>query len=336
MTPWRECGGRQKKRERPLGAAIGLGLAATLGVALLIFVIEMLLPHSTVRTFVDLSLHAPSATLPLGSLYQDLKEGVDTQEALFVTPFSLFCGGLVLGRFAPRYAPLRRVLTAGAGMALGILVVSLAFSWEQAISHTKALAQEGGWVAGLSAPLEYLAASNALGLALDCGLRGSSLAGPASARPEIRARQSSNRKCPVAGMAGRQEINRPQARNSIIPDDQTKKKGQSLAIDFDAPIAQDQSLKQPAQQRRKPDPGHCVRAAHGVADRMQRPPRKPRPQKAQQQDSSDADQRRADPPAVQRQGIVQPALQLLKPVMPLACPPSVHGGVVRPEMVVDA
>ena len=155
---------KAKKRERPLGAAIGLGLTATLGVGILILIVQLLLPHSTLRTFFDLSLHASSATLPLDPLYQDLKEGVNKQEALFATPFSLLCGGLVLGRFAPHYAPYRRVLIAGAAMAFGIVAVSLAFAWTDAVYTTRRLAQEGGWVAGLSAPLEYVLRQTLWGL----------------------------------------------------------------------------------------------------------------------------------------------------------------------------
>ena len=75
----------------------------------------------------------------------------------FATPFSLLCGGLVLGRCAPRYAPLRRVLWAAGLMAFGILAVSLAFLWVDSIYTTNLLNRhEGGYISHPSAPFGYL------------------------------------------------------------------------------------------------------------------------------------------------------------------------------------
>jgi MFS family permease len=144
-------------RERPLGTAIGWGVAATLGMALLIFAVLMAMPGSAVHNFFDLCLHNPSATLPFSQLYQDWSAKIQVEEALLVTPLSLLCGGLTLGRLAPRYASRRRVLLSGAMMAFGILVLCLAFDWVNAVHETNLLADsQGGMVARLSAPVSYI------------------------------------------------------------------------------------------------------------------------------------------------------------------------------------
>lgn len=149
--------GRAKRRERPLGAAIGSGLAVTLGVALAILIVQLLLPHSFMRQYYDLLRHSPSATLPFSALYQQLSEETAWEEALFATPFSLLCGGLVLGRCAPRYSPRRRVLISGGVMAFGILVVSLTFLWVDNIYTTNLLnSHEGGYISHSTAPLAYV------------------------------------------------------------------------------------------------------------------------------------------------------------------------------------
>ena len=149
--------GRAKRRERPLGAAIGLGLAVTLGVALAILIVQLLFPHSFMRQYYDLLLHSPSATLPFSTLYQKLSEETAWEEALFATPFSLLCGGLVLGRCAPFYSPRRRVLISGAVMAFGILVVSLTFLWADNIYTTNLLnSHEGGSISHSTAPFAYV------------------------------------------------------------------------------------------------------------------------------------------------------------------------------------
>lgn len=157
--------GRAKRRERPLGAAVGLALAAIFAVGLVLLVAQLLWPGSTVRNFFLLSLHASSATLPLDPLYQQYKESLNRQEALFDSPLSFGCGGLVLGLLAPRYATRRRVLITSALMALGLLVVLLGFTWIDALHNVNALADnEGGRVARLGAPLDYVLRQTLWGL----------------------------------------------------------------------------------------------------------------------------------------------------------------------------
>lgn len=149
--------GRAKNRERPLGAAVGLALAAILAVGLVLLVVQLLMPGSTVRNFSLMSIHTSSATLPLDPLYQEYKEAIGRQEVLFDSPLAFGCGGLVLGLLAPRYAARRRVLLTSALMALGLLAVLLGFTWAYALYNVNALASnEGGQVARLGAPLDYV------------------------------------------------------------------------------------------------------------------------------------------------------------------------------------
>ena len=165
MARTRAARGKAKRRERPLGTAVSLGLAATMGVGLVILVVQLLFPHSFLRQYYDLLRHSPSASLPFSALYQQLSEEAAREEALFATPFSLLCGGLVLGRNAPRYAPRRRVLVSAALMAFGILAVSLTFLWVDNVYTTKLLNQhEGGLVSHPSAPLGYLLRQGLWGL----------------------------------------------------------------------------------------------------------------------------------------------------------------------------
>ena len=148
---------KAKRRERPLGAAICAGLAVTLGVVLVILVVQLLIPDSFMRQYYELLRHSPSATLPFNPLYQQLSEQTAREEALFATPFSLLCGGLTVGLLAPRYSPKQRVLVAAGLMALGILAVSLSFLWVDSISTTNIInAHEGGHISHPTAPLGYL------------------------------------------------------------------------------------------------------------------------------------------------------------------------------------
>jgi hypothetical protein len=147
---------KAKRRQRPLGAAIGAGLAVTMGVGMLILIVELLIPDSAVSNLFRLS-HLPSATLAASPLFQQWKEAVNRQESLFDTPLSLLCGGLTLGWFAPRYATRRRVLVSAASMAFGILAVLLTFTWADNLYLTGTLnAHEGAWITRAIAPLGYV------------------------------------------------------------------------------------------------------------------------------------------------------------------------------------
>ena len=149
--------GRAKRRERPLGVAVGLGLATVLGVGMLILVVQLLLPGTTLHLFWDLVRHNSSATLPLDPLYQDWGAKIQAEDDWVVAPLSLLCGGLVLGRLAPRYASRRRVLLSGAALGLGMLAASLGFTWPAAVLQQNALDRnEGGMNVVLTAPTELI------------------------------------------------------------------------------------------------------------------------------------------------------------------------------------
>ena len=129
----------------------------TFGVALVILMVQYFIPGSALFNLAQMSLHTQSATLPFDPLYQQYEETINREECLFGTPFPLLCGGLTLGWLAPRYATRRRVLLTAAGMALGSVAVSLAFSWSESQYATNNLAtHEGGHVARLAAPLNYV------------------------------------------------------------------------------------------------------------------------------------------------------------------------------------
>ena len=128
-----------------------------MGVGLLLFAILVAIPGTDMLNYIHLCLHAASSTLPFSKLYQDWSAKIQQEEALLVTPLSLLCGGLILGRLAPHYASRKSVLLSGAAMAVGILVVSLAFTWSNAVYETNSLAaSEGGWIARMTAPISYL------------------------------------------------------------------------------------------------------------------------------------------------------------------------------------
>ena len=144
---------RAKKREQPLGAAIALGLTATLAVGIIITVISVLIPGTPAHQFYSLVQHIHSATLPLDPLYQEWSEKISEEEVLFATPVSLLCGGLTLGWLAPSYADRRRVLISGAALGFGVIAVSVAFVWgfglldQNTLNHT-----EGGQQVNITAP----------------------------------------------------------------------------------------------------------------------------------------------------------------------------------------
>ena len=145
--------GKAKTRERPLGTAIGLGLAATLAVGIFIALALLLIPGTVAHQFFRLAHYNASATLPLDPLYQNWAEKMQEEDVLFGTPLSLLCGGLVLGWFAPSYVSRRRALLSSAALSIGVLAVSLAFQWAAAVTQQATLnAHEGGQQVNLTAP----------------------------------------------------------------------------------------------------------------------------------------------------------------------------------------
>ena len=149
--------GRAKKRELPLGAAIAYGLAATLAAGVVIALALVLIPGTAEQQFVSLVFGIHSATLALNPLYQEWSEKLQEADALFGTPLSLLCGGLVLGRLAPSYASRRSVLVSGAALGFGVVAASIAFVWVVGLVNQNALNhQQGGQQVIITAPLELI------------------------------------------------------------------------------------------------------------------------------------------------------------------------------------
>ena len=124
----------------------------TLAVAILIVVVQLLIPHTVVNDFYTLVHYKASATLPLDPLYQRWYESL-SEEDFYVTAFSLFCGGMVVGWLAPSYVSPRRVLLAGAALGFGLPAVCVALRWTGGVLEQNTLNQrEGGQQVGIAAP----------------------------------------------------------------------------------------------------------------------------------------------------------------------------------------
>ena len=148
---------RAKKRELPLGAAAGFGLAASLAAGTLIALTLVLIPGTAAHQFFSLASGIHSATLPLDPLYQQWMEKISEEETLFATPVSMLCGGLTLGRLAPSYAGRRRVLLSGAALGFGIVAAAVAFVWVFGVLNQNTLNHlQGGEQVKLSAPPDLI------------------------------------------------------------------------------------------------------------------------------------------------------------------------------------
>ena len=148
---------KAKKRERPLGAAIGWGLAVTFAVALIILLALRQLPGAVITHLFELSRYAASPTLRNDALYQQYSERLNEMDALLGTPLSLLCGGLTLGWLAPRYATRRRILLSGTTMAFAVVVIPLALVWLAAVLQQNAIdRQMGGYFYPVTAPPDLI------------------------------------------------------------------------------------------------------------------------------------------------------------------------------------
>ena len=97
------------------------------GVTVLVFYALLCVPTSAVRNLWDAATRSQIA--PSSYLYQTLLTKIHTEDAYFVSPGSLFAGGLVFGRLIPlRFRRARTVLTASL-VAAGVYSASAVFSW---------------------------------------------------------------------------------------------------------------------------------------------------------------------------------------------------------------
>jgi len=147
--------GRAKRRERPFGAAIGWAVAATLGVGLMILVVQLLLPLSAVHNMYLLAHYHSSPTLRDNPLFEKWMDAINKEE-VYATALCLFCGGLTLGWLAPVYAGRGRVLRGAAILAFAVVAVSLAFVWPTAVVQQNRLNEAGGRIIQVGIPPELM------------------------------------------------------------------------------------------------------------------------------------------------------------------------------------
>lgn len=119
---------RFARPERSLAAAAWLGVLTVLVVAVIIFLVELLIPTSTVRNFCEL-VFVNGQVSPLSPIYQQYMNDIERQDDLIVFPISLFIGGLVMGRLAPSRARRGRVLGTAAWVALAVILAALGMVW---------------------------------------------------------------------------------------------------------------------------------------------------------------------------------------------------------------
>jgi hypothetical protein len=130
----------RRQRERLLSVAVAWSVAVIFGVGLALFLALFLTPNSALRNYWDLThYNAVTASNPL---YQQFANGMELEEKLLVTPLSLFCGGAVLGLLASPREGRRRLLLTSLGLAVGVLVVSLGFTWSVVIYQSISFARE--------------------------------------------------------------------------------------------------------------------------------------------------------------------------------------------------
>lgn len=104
-----------------------LSAVTAICVCILIFVIDLNTPTNPLRNLFRLLAYGQTSLS--SPLYQSLKAQVEREDLLFVTPFSLFCAGIVLGRLTPRRITNLRLIRIAASVGLGVMFVCIAFRW---------------------------------------------------------------------------------------------------------------------------------------------------------------------------------------------------------------
>lgn len=119
---------RARRRELTLGQAAARGAAVTIATAVAAFVALILTPNSALRQFWDLA----SNSVPVSSgspLRAQIMDAIQREDALLVFPLALLCGGLTVGRLAPRARRMRTVMKAGVGMGALIVLSVVGLEW---------------------------------------------------------------------------------------------------------------------------------------------------------------------------------------------------------------
>jgi hypothetical protein len=125
-----------------------------LGVALIVCVVLLCIPTTAVRNFWDAVTGPNSVITPSSDLYQTLLTKIHQEDALYVSPGSLFAGGLVFGRLIPlRFSRLRAVSMAAA-TAAGVYFACAAFVWFLDAFHS---GYYSDWRSALVSPIQLIA-----------------------------------------------------------------------------------------------------------------------------------------------------------------------------------
>lgn len=133
---------RFARPERSFFAAACLSALVFLGVALLIGLIELALPTSALHNYYEL-VFVNGVVSSQSPIYQEMLAGVKRTDLLFVTPFSLFCGGLAFPFLAPRSATRPRVLRASVLVVAAITVGYLLLFWGSVLDFMHGRLQPG-------------------------------------------------------------------------------------------------------------------------------------------------------------------------------------------------
>ncbi len=128
--------------ERSLATAGWLGALTVVAVAVVILLVELMIPNSTVRNFCEM-VFINQQVSPQSDIYQTYIAEVDRQDDLFVFPTSLFIGGLIMGRLAPGRASRRRALGAAALVALAVILACLSMVWVPTLKASQGRLPEG-------------------------------------------------------------------------------------------------------------------------------------------------------------------------------------------------
>lgn len=120
--------------ERSLAAAATWSALVFLGMSLLIGLVLLFIPTSALHNVYEL-VFVNGIVRPDNPMLQGYLDEVRREDALFVQPSALFCGGLTLGALAPRRAGRSRVLWTAALVPTVIGLACLAIVWLPVLVH---------------------------------------------------------------------------------------------------------------------------------------------------------------------------------------------------------
>jgi len=119
---------KKRKRERTVLQAIGLSVAAAIGVGLVIGLVMLMTQYTTMRILYDLLANNQSGETPKSELFLKLNQSRAVNDVITTAVACLF-GGIALGRAAPSRLSLTATLAASAGAMAIFLVLAVGFPW---------------------------------------------------------------------------------------------------------------------------------------------------------------------------------------------------------------